>query len=69
MTVDDERTIVVEIDLPPGRDWRLYRDLDMVALRRGLTRAQQERAVTELQMEWRCDLSLPGPPPSLTSVA
>lgn len=60
---------VVTLPLPHGRDWLYYPDLNILALAPHLDLAGRERALDELQAEWRTSmrrrLSLvhyPGPP-------
>lgn len=51
--VASEETIFRMLDLPPGRDWAWYPDLNVVGLRRGLDLDGKLRAVGELQEQWR----------------
>lgn len=46
---------VITMPLPNGRDWLWYSDLDIVALAPHLDVAGRERALDELQAEWRRD--------------
>lgn len=48
-----EETVFRTIDLPPGRDWVWFPDLNVVGLRRGLDLAGKLRAIDELQEHWR----------------
>lgn len=46
---------VITMPLPNGRDWLWYSDLDIVVLAPHLDAAGRERALDELQAEWRRD--------------
>lgn len=48
-----EETLVRELDLPEGVDFVWHGDLNLVVLRRGMTCDQRERAIDELQRQWR----------------
>jgi hypothetical protein len=69
---------IVTMPLPHGRDWLWYADLNLVALAPHLDDAGRERALDELQAEWRASIrrrlaavpSHPGtrPPPNAVMV-
>lgn len=44
---------IVTMPLPHGRDWLWYADLNIVALAPHLDDAGRDRAIDELQAEWR----------------
>lgn len=48
-----QETLVVTFELPFGRDWFWYADLNIVALSPRLDAAGRERALAELQEHWR----------------
>lgn len=49
----NEETLIVTVDLPSGRDWAWFADCNTVGLGAHLDAAGRERALTELQDEWR----------------
>ena len=53
--VVSEKTIFRSLDLPSGRDWAWYGDLNVVALRRGLDGDGKRRALAELVEHWHLE--------------
>jgi hypothetical protein len=51
-------TDIVTMDLPFGQDWLWFAELNMVALAPHLDAAARERALDELQEEWRRSVRL-----------
>lgn len=58
-----EHATVVHLDLHPGQTYAWYPDLNIVALARGLDEAGEQRALDDLQAEWRAGLRPAQPPP------
>lgn len=52
----NEQTKIVTVDLPPGRDWELYADANVVALAPHLDQYGQDRALHEVCVHWRRSL-------------
>lgn len=49
----NEHTVIVEVDLPGGEDWRWFGELNVLALRRGLDDPARQAAIDEMQLWWR----------------
>lgn len=58
-----EYATVVRLDLHEGQTYAWYPDLNIVALARGLDEAGEQRALDELQAEWRATLRPAARPP------
>jgi hypothetical protein len=49
----NEETLVKTMELPDGRDWEWYGDLNVVVLAPHLCPARREVALNEVQAHWR----------------
>lgn len=49
----NEDTIIRTIPLRDGRRWEWFADANVIGLAPGLTEAEQDEAICELQAEWR----------------
>lgn len=49
----NEDTLIKTMPLPHGRDWEWYADANVVVLAPHLCPEERERALSELQAQWR----------------
>lgn len=55
LRVASEETIIRTLDLPAGRDWVWFADVNCIGLSSRLDCEGRQRAVAELQEQWRLD--------------
>lgn len=49
----NEATIIKTLDLPPGQDWILYSDANVIVLASRLDPCERDRALDEVCAHWR----------------